>query len=227
MCIRDRYRTWPAELPRHVEVRIVQLPGRENRMGEAPYTGMEALLPALEQAIRPQLSRPFAFFGHRLGALLAFELARALRRSGGPEPVQLFVSGRPAPHLLARDMPIHALPDAAFIEQLRVQYNGIPPVLLAEPELLKLFLPILRADLCLIETARHTGEETLDLPISAFGGLRDPRVTRDDLAAWHAQTRRAFTLQMFPGDHFYLQTARTQLLRTLTEELEQLLMEPL
>lgn len=213
---------WSDNLPREVEVCPVQLPGRENRLGESLFARMGPLLEALLPAIQPYLDRPFAFFGHSLGATISFELARKLRTQNGPEPLHLFVSGSRAPQLPDPDPPIHHLPDEEFIAGLR-RFNGTPEAVLQHAELMELFLPILRADLALHETYVYTTSEPLDCAVSAFGGLEDEKVSRDDLAAWQEQTRGTFKLRMFPGDHFFLRSARSHLLQAVSQDLMQVL----
>ncbi len=214
------FRTWADDLPADIEVCPVQLPGRENRVREQLFTQLLPLVETLASALRPSLNTPFAFFGHSMGALISFELARQLRRQGAPEPIHLFVSSRPAPQLPDLE-PIHQLPEAAFVTELWSRYNGLPEVLLHNSELMKLFLPVLQADFAIFETYVYTTEASLDCPISAFGGLQDSTVSQEDLLAWRHQTCKSFTLQMFSGDHFFLQDARTLLLQTVGEELMQ------
>jgi medium-chain acyl-[acyl-carrier-protein] hydrolase len=145
---------------------------------------------------------PFAFFGHSLGSLISFELTRRLRRQNAHCPLQLFVSGCYAPQIPNPNPPIHQLPDAEFIEELR-RLNGTPQAALDNPELMEVFLPLLRSDIRLYETYVYEPEAPLDCPISAFGGLEDEEVSRQELAAWCDQTRSRFNMQMFPGDHFF------------------------
>jgi medium-chain acyl-[acyl-carrier-protein] hydrolase len=149
------------------------------------------------------MDSPFAFFGHSLGALISFELTRRLRRQKTPSPLQLFISGCRAPQIPNPDPPIHQLPDAEFIEELG-RFNGTPQAVLDNPELMEVFLPLLRSDIGLWETYVYDHEAPLDCPISAFGGLADEEVSREELAAWRDQTRSSFSMQMFPGDHFFL-----------------------
>jgi medium-chain acyl-[acyl-carrier-protein] hydrolase len=177
---------------------------------------------ALRQAIQPHLNKPFALFGHSMGATIGFELARELRRQHASGPVHLFVSGGRAPQIPDPDPPIHHLPEKEFIAGLR-RFNGTPEEVLRNPELMGLFLPILRADLAALETYSYTPGEPLDCSISAFGGLEDEKVSQDELAAWRDQTRGAFTLRMLPGDHFFLRTARTLLLHAISQDLRLLL----
>ncbi len=212
------FRDWSKGLPPTVEVCSVQLPGRQNRVKEAPLTCLSALVEKVAQAIRAYLDKPFALFGHSMGALVSFELARYLRREDGIEPVRLFVSGRAAPQLADERLPIYNLPTPEFTEKLR-ELNGTPEDVFEHPELMQLALPILRADFQLIETYAYSAETPLSYPIVAFGGLRDSEVSREHLEAWREQTIAGFSLRMFDGDHFFIQQAEPLLLRTLSQEL--------
>jgi len=209
---------WVDRLPETIEVCPVLLPGRETRLAEPLFTRLAPLVQAVAQSLLPYLDKPFAFFGHSLGALVSFELARHLRRQHDLRPVHLFVSGHNAPQVPDRDPPIHALPEPEFLEKLR-RLNGTPEEVLKHTELRELILPILRADFEVCETYVYEADDPLDCPISAFGGLRDEHLSRDGLEAWREQTSASFSLRMFPGDHFYLNTDRPLLLRTLTREL--------
>lgn len=215
------YRGWAASLPGDVEVCPVQLPGRESRLRETPFTHWRPLVDALAEVLPPYFEMPFVFFGHSMGALLAFELARSLRRMGGPLPLHLFVSGRRAPEVPAREEPIHQLPEAQFIERLR-ELNGTPEEVLQHAELMRLLLPILRADFGVNETYEFREEEPFDFGISAFGGLGDVDVTRDDLELWKTQTRGRFRPRMLPGDHFFLHSARELITEALSRDLAEL-----
>jgi medium-chain acyl-[acyl-carrier-protein] hydrolase len=165
--------------------------------------------------------KPFAFFGHSMGAVISFELTRYLRREHGIQPCQLFVSGNPAPQVPPREPPIYDLPQSEFLNEIR-QLNGTPPELLDHPELMSLLIPMLRADFKLVQTYVYSAESPLDCPITAFGGLDDEKVTREDLDAWREQTTGNFSIHMLPGDHFFIQTYQPLLLRRLSIELQQL-----
>lgn len=212
------FRTWPTDLPCPVEICAVQLPGRENRLNEPAFTRLVTLLPPLEQALKPYLDVPFAFFGHSMGALISFELARLLRRQNSATPIGLFVSACRAPHMARRNPPIHQLPDAPFMEELR-RLNGTPVEVLQHDELMELVLPTLRADFAVYETYTYTAEEPLDCPILAFGGMQDTEVSLDELVAWREQSRRTFRLKMFDGDHFFLHQARSSILEVICHAL--------
>jgi len=213
------YRAWADGLSPEVEVCPVQLPGRGSRFREPPFRRLEDLLPALADGIAPLLDRPFSLFGHSMGAVVAFELARELRRRGAPAPVLLAVSGHQAPPRPEVEPPFSHLPDAAFLEELRRRYDGIPPEVLAEEELLQLLLPVLRADIQVLETYAYAGEPPLDCPLSCFGGEDDPHVSLADLEAWSDETSGRLQVRTFPGGHFFVESARSDVLRALGEDL--------
>jgi medium-chain acyl-[acyl-carrier-protein] hydrolase len=215
------FRGWANQLPVTVELCPIELPGRGLRMKEKPFARMLPLMQAIAPSLLPYLNQPFAFFGHSMGALVGFELARLLRRAYGCSPSHLFVSGRRAPQVPDSDPPIHTLPNSEFLQELR-RLNGTPEAVLQNDELMQLLLPTLRADFAVLETYVYTPKPPLDCPITAFGGLQDPEVCCEVLEAWREQTRAAFSLHMFPGDHFFLHTAQSLLLQSLNQTLTQL-----
>lgn len=214
------FRSWSDGLPADVEVCAIQLPGRGTRLQESAFTRLAPLVQALAQGLLPLLDKPFAFFGHSLGALVSFELARQLRKQQWPEPVHVLVSACGAPQLLYHGPALHTLAEAEFLKALR-RLNGTPRAVLENAELMQLLLPVLRADFAVYETYQYLPEPPLRCPISVFGGLQDSGVRRGDLEAWSAQTRAAFTLRMLPGAHFYLHSAESLLLPALCQELDQ------
>ncbi len=216
------FRDWGEALPGGIEVCPIQLPGRESRILERPFDEMATLVTALSAAIEPYLDKPFALWGHSMGALICFELAHYLHQENKPKPLHLFVSGRKGPQVPERISLLHQLPEEEFVEKLR-QLNGTPETVLQHEELMQLMLPTLRADFSLVETYNYTVRAPLDCAITAFGGLQDETVTVEELQSWREETCRAFTLHLFSGDHFYLRSFREQLLTTLSYELRQLL----
>lgn len=216
------YRPWAAALPPYIELCVVQLPGREARMAEPAFTSAHALARTLADALGPGDGVPRAFFGHSMGALIAFELACELRRRALPAPVHLFVSGHRAPHLPARGLPLHRLPDAAFAAHVH-HLAGIPPEALRNPAFMALLVPMLRADLTLSETYAPAAEPPLPCPITAFGGVEDASVAHGELQAWAAHTRGGFGIRFFPGRHFFVQSAGPQVLQAIEHALAPLL----
>lgn len=212
------FRAWAAQLPAQIEVCPVQLPGRENRLREPLFTAVAPLIPILAAGLRPAMDMPFALFGHSMGALLSFELARYLRRQHDVQPVYLGLSGHQAPQLPDAEPPIYNLPEPEFIDRLR-KFNGTPEEVLRHAELMQLVLPILRADFTLVETYSYQPDEPLACPISAFGGLQDARANRELLEGWREHTRGEFRLRMFPGDHFFLIGGRSLVLEALAQDL--------
>lgn len=219
------FRSWWDYLPSTVELCAIELPGRSFRPQETPFTHIEPLIQALAPAILPNLSKPFAFFGHSMGAFVSFELARLLSKEYNQSPLHLFVSGQRAPQLPDRHPPIRALPDAEFLKELR-RYNGTPEAILENAELMELLLPTLRADFSVVETYSYTPELPLDCPITAFGGLEDWKANALDLEPWGEQTNSAFSLEMFPGDHFFLHSAQSLLLERLSQLLDRIVQIP-
>jgi medium-chain acyl-[acyl-carrier-protein] hydrolase len=214
------FRQWSADLPIDIELCCVELPGRETRYREAPFTRVADLIEAASPFLRPHMSAPFALFGHSMGALLCFELARELRRLGGPAPLHLFVSGALAPHLPDPEPPLHDLPDREFLDEVGRRYDGIPPAVLEHPDLVQLLLPVLRADVTILETYVYRDEPPLDCPMTALGGLDDRHVKREDLAAWSEHTSGPFAMELFPGNHFFIQSAKKDVLRLLGNTLD-------
>jgi medium-chain acyl-[acyl-carrier-protein] hydrolase len=211
------FRGWGDAMP-SLEVCALQAPGREARMREPAFVRMEPLVAEVAKVIRPLLDKPYAFFGHSLGAFVAFETARALRREGLPAPRHLFLSGCPAPETHAVAHALHDLDDAGLMDGLR-RYGGTPDEVLQNDELMKMLLPILRADFSIYETYAPATDAPFDFPITALGGLSDDHATREQLDRWRAHTTKGFTLRMFPGGHFFVHGARTPLLGTVLQDL--------
>ena len=212
------YRHWCDVLPRAVEVVPVEMPGRGSRPEEPPYKSLAPLIERLTEAIDPLLDKPYAFFGHSMGALVAFELACSIRERSNREPLALFVSGRRAPQV-PDDKPLtYSLPDPQFIDELR-RLQGTPEEVLEHDELMELLLPLLRADFQIVQTYEYLPRKALRCPISVYGGLSDSCETRDRLLAWAQHTSVNLVLHMLPGDHFFLRSSQSLLLEMLAREL--------
>lgn len=216
------FRAWGDSLPAEVEVCPVQLPGREQRMGEPAYDRIEPLVEALSAALLPYEDLPAAFLGHSNGALIAFELARRLRREGRHLPVHLFATGRRAPDVPSNRPDVAHLPDPEFLAEMR-ELGGTPDEVLENAELVRILLPLLRADVALNEAYRFAEEAPLPCPITAYGGLGDPKAPREAVQAWERHTSGGFAARFFPGDHFFVFGAQRDLvLRTLSADLHEI-----
>ncbi len=212
------YRGWAAQVPEEIDVLPVQLPGRERRLREPPFTRVKPLVEAAARGLLPLLDRPFAVFGHSMGALVGYEVIHWLQRERGLEPVRLLASARRAPQLPPDPDDDYKLPDPELIERLR-EINGTPAEVLDHPELMELMLPLLRADFELNDTYEPTARPALACPVTAFGGLEDDEISRGELEAWRGVTNGPFRLRMFPGDHFYLNQHQNRLIQAVAEDL--------
>lgn len=195
------YIPWVRGLAPAIEVCPVQLPGRENRLGERPISHMDEMVQKLAQALLPYWGKPFAFFGHSMGALIAFSLARHLRQQGLPLPEHLFLSAYRAPHLPPKDR-LHGIAEEELVQKM-LTLNGTRQEVFANPELRRLLLPIFRADFELCETYTCTPEPPLALPVTVLGGMEDTRAGQKELEGWCEYTSQPLRLQMLPGDHFF------------------------
>ena len=203
------FKGWTERLPRSVIVSPMRAPKRNN---------MADHVAALAAACAPYLGDPFAFFGHSMGAVVAFELARYLRRGNQPLPRLLVVSGARAPQFRRGHVPRPEPGDAEFIAELR-RLEGTPQEVLDNPELMRMILPALRADAAIYRSYIYAEEPPLDCPIRAYGGTQDPNVRREHLEAWSQQTTASFGLRLFPGGYFFLQTGRQAFLDALAHDL--------
>jgi surfactin synthase thioesterase subunit/glycosyltransferase involved in cell wall biosynthesis len=196
----------------------VRLPGRESRLAEAPFERMGPLVAALADHIDSYLDHPFAFFGHSVGAVVAFELARELRRRSRPLPKMLISSGARAPQFRRHHVPPPAPSREAFVEELR-RLEGIPAEVLDDPALMRAILPALAADAALYRNYVYAEAPPLPIPVRAYGGADDPNVRREHLDGWAEQTTASFAVRVFPGGHFYLTAVREPFLQALETDL--------
>ncbi len=196
----------------------VRLPGRESRLAEAPFERMGPLVAALAGQIDCYLDQPFAFFGHSMGAVVAFELARELRRRSRPLPKMLIASGARAPQFRRHHVPPPEPSREAFVEELR-RLEGIPAEVLGDAALMRALLPALEADAALYRNYIYAEASPLPIAVRAYGGVEDPNVRRDHLDGWREQTTASFAVRVFPGGHFYPTTARELFLEALERDL--------
>jgi medium-chain acyl-[acyl-carrier-protein] hydrolase len=212
------FRQWPAGFAPDIEVFAVQLPGRETRIWEPALTSLPVLVERLAAALEPWIDRPYALFGHSMGALIAYELARALEARALPGPSHLFVSAQSAPHRPNRHPPLHQLPDEELLAALRT-LTARADAAMDNAELMRLLLPTLRADCTLCDTYQWKADAPLTGTLTALGGRDDRSVTRAELEAWRRHTTGAFDVRIFPGDHFFLHSARAAVLRAIRARL--------
>lgn len=214
------YRTWSQHLPRTIQVCPVQLPGREVRVRETPLTALAPLVEQMTAGLDAAMDeRPFALFGHSMGALLSFALARARRRAGKSVPVKLILSGHNAPGWPSSFPPAATMTDVALLQWLR-RLGGTPDEVFQAPELLEIVLRTLRADLMVCDSYEHTPEPPLSCAILVFAGLDDPYTSREGILAWKHEAPASFNARFMPGSHFFLQHNERELLTVIAHELE-------
>lgn len=205
---------WSRVMPKEITSYAIQLPGRETRLREPLHRQVPTVVESLAEVLQPHLHSPFIFWGHSMGALLGFELARHLQRHGLNMPQRLLVSGYNAPHIPYADPKIHHLPEADFITALQ-KLNGTPEAVLKDAELRNLVLPIVRADFQLVETYTYQEADTLHCPITVLDGLADDKTNEADLREWQRQSTQALEMFTFPGDHFFLYDLQPKLISTV------------
>ncbi|MCJ8310148.1 MAG: SDR family NAD(P)-dependent oxidoreductase [Hyphomicrobiales bacterium] len=213
------FNDWVDVVPEDIELCVIQMPGREERLGEPLITDMTSLVETIVQEIGPYTDKPFAFLGHSMGAIVGFETANRLQAMGGPKPEHLFLSARAAPHLEKRDTPLRDLANEEFIERLHGTYGAVPEAIRKSAELQDVFLPILRADVTLLETHIDQRADLLDIPITAIGGASDPAISVDMLAGWKDRTTGQFEQHELPGDHFFIHGQRHEVMASIVAHL--------
>jgi medium-chain acyl-[acyl-carrier-protein] hydrolase len=197
------FHAWNIALGQAIQVCAVALPGRETRLREPLFSEFGPLLDAIDSQLAPWLDLPFAVLGHSMGALLAFEWVRKLKHARKAEPVRLILSGRRAPNISPDTDLLHTLPDAEFLQELSARYEGMSQELMTNPELIEVYLPILRADISIVESYRFQESEPLSCPMLVFAGIDDKSLTFEQLVAWKRHTTGSFAAHLLPGGHFF------------------------
>lgn len=211
------YAQWSALMPPSVQCCIVQLPGRENRLKEAPFREMVELLDILDPELNPHLVTPYYVFGHSMGARIAFALAHRWRRSGTDLPRRLFLSATPAP-AVSDWLKVHEMSDAALVEHI-ARLGGLPQDLLDHSGLIATLLPTIRADLRLAERATLVFDAPLECSISAFAGSDDPIAGPERIRPWGRETTREFTLRTITGGHFFIRDRLSEVVLAVVEDM--------
>ena len=194
---------WKFMMPEGIETHPIQYPGRGNRIAEPLCLSMREMISELAEVLQSFVREPYAFFGYSMGAVVAFETARLLRRQYGSQPEQLILAAKGAPGCKENGPTRHLMDDDAFLESLRT-LGGVPAEFFEHPELIEFMLPILRADFQLIESYDYDSEEPLDCPITIMGGEQDAESPLESLVEWQSQTSGPFRQLSYPGDHFFL-----------------------
>ncbi|MCG7563274.1 MULTISPECIES: alpha/beta fold hydrolase [Pseudoalteromonas] len=211
------YKDWGNLLPPDIEVVAIHYPGRESRSDELLLTDLIELVEQLRKQILPYLDKPFVFFGHSMGAYIAFELTRALWKCAGVRPDSLFISAAGAPHIREPN----CISDLSYKEFLRalLKLNGIPSEVLKNPELITYALPILRSDMRICESYTCQTIEPLEVPMTVFGGTQDKRISFERLEKWQLHAATTYKLEMYDGDHFFINTQRRKIIDAINKEL--------
>lgn len=213
------FRGWEAALPGGVEMRGVRLPGRESRFGEAAIGSLDDLLPAIVEGLpSPLLEGPWSVYGHSMGALIAFELARLMTASGRP-PVAVFVGAFRAPHKPDRYPPLYELPVDEFRAELRLRY-GMLNEALDNPQIVEALEPTLRADSRVCDTYVFRPAPPLSCPLWVYGGTADDHIETHELEAWGEHTSGPFAVERIEGGHFFMTSAREDLLARISSRLD-------
>ncbi|GHC74388.1 thioesterase [Nocardiopsis terrae] len=217
------YRDWAARMPKNWDVCLLDAPGRGRLSGMPPCGDTDALVDFFRGQIAHLLDRPFAFFGHSMGGLVAYELTNRLAAEGGPAPVWLGLSARGAPRIGAEPGDRHLMPAEELRHHLEAM-GGTPRDVLADPDVWDMFEPMIRNDLKLVETWRpRPGTPPLTVPVSILGGASDTLVTRDRLAAWAAYAQRLQGMYVYPGGHFYFMDKADDVTRRIVAEVDRAL----
>jgi medium-chain acyl-[acyl-carrier-protein] hydrolase len=212
------FRPWVARLSPEVDVCPIEMPGHGTRFREPLLDELPMLVRSLVDALCAEFREPFALFGHSMGALVAFELARLVRATMDTLPVHIFVSGAHAPQAHRRLGSTTDLDDASLMRRLR-RYGGTPAEVLNAADLMHLFLPVVRADFRMLERYVFAAGEPLACPITAFGGMNDDLVGVDALNGWAVHTTCTFERIVVPGSHFFIHDAHSPLPSALSRTL--------
>ena len=214
------FRGWTPVLPSHVEAFAVQLPGREDRLREPAFEAWQPMMDVLTAAIAPLPWLPTAIFGHSLGAVIGLELGRWMQARQPGRLKHVFASGRPWPGSSAADPgDLRALPDDELLQALDRQYGSLSTSL-SHPDIRDLTLPILRADLRLLDSYRYAESPALDCPLTVFAGIDDPMMSAENLEGWRHETQSRFRVRMLDATHLFIDSHRTELVADIGFDLD-------
>lgn len=219
------YGKWQRVLPPEVQVCAIEPPGRLSRQGEPAHRSMESFVAALDEHLSGLLDVPYVLFGYSLGSLQAFEWAHHLIRSSRPAPRYLIVAARSAPQVPHRLPPLTGFAPAQFLRELQTRYGALDPLILQDPDLLRITLQIMRDDMAIFDTYQCRDVPALQCPILALGGSADATIAKPELEAWSAQTSSRFEARWLTGSHFFIRERPDEVTRIVSETLQPLLAE--
>jgi medium-chain acyl-[acyl-carrier-protein] hydrolase len=209
---------WVAQFSEDIECVCLQYPGRALRLREQSSTSVRQIVDSILQEIDGLSQKPFAFYGHSLGGIVAFEVTRALRDSGRPGPHHLYVGAARPPQMASPRPAIHMLPDGEFVAAVNSRYGGIPVAIASDSGAMEMFLPSLRGDFTAYETYQFRPSDPLAIPITIFGGEQDTAVPPECLPGWAEHTGAAFDIKLLPGGHFFPPASTQAIIRVLESQ---------
>ncbi len=210
---------WATQLCEGIECVCLQYPGRAQRLREHSSTSVVQLVDGILREIDDLSEKPFAFYGHSLGGIVAFELTRALRQLGRPGPCHLYIGAARPPQNASSRPPIHMLADGDFVAAVNSRYGGIPAAIASDSGALEMFLPGLRGDFTAYETYQFRPSDPLAIPITIFGGEEDTAVPPECLQGWAQHTSSTFDVKLLPGGHFFPPASTQALIRVLESQI--------
>ena len=209
------YRSWVNNMPENVELALIQMPGRASRFTEAPYETMAALVNDIFIALNQLTKKELIFYGHSMGACVAYELTLKLYRHKCSLPIHVVASGSVAPCVIRTKEPSYKLPTAEFIEYLR-DLKGTTEDVLKNAEIMELLLPSIRADFKIIETYCNKTTQNIPTNVSVFCGKNDD-IGIDDLSAWLTLFKFNTGIHWFDGGHFFVDDEAENILTALSK----------
>ncbi|MFF9351272.1 thioesterase II family protein [Streptomyces sp. NPDC014734] len=200
-----------------VDVLCLQYPGRQDRRQDPGIDNIPDYADAIVAELKPWLDVPTAFFGHSMGAVLAYEVALRLERDGLPGPIALFASGRRAPSRY-REENVHRRDDDGIVKEMQL-LSGTDSRILGDEEILRMVLPAIRSDYTAVETYRSEAGAAVSAPITVFTGDSDPRTSLEEAEAWRAHTTAEFDIRVFPGGHFFLANHADEIIEIISKSI--------
>ncbi|HEX3048418.1 MAG TPA: thioesterase domain-containing protein [Bacillota bacterium] len=220
------YNQWKKSFHGLIQLCPIELAGRGVRFSEPFYASIAQAVDDVYELIKNELEQtPYAFFGHSMGSLLIYELVRKIENSGFAGPVHLFLSGRYPPHIIKRDIIYHLLPDAELKSEI-LKMGGTPKEVFENPELLAVYMAILRADYKILETYQFIpGNQVLNSPLTVFRGKEDESVTGDDLLKWRQYTKNECEIHEYEGGHFFIFDRMEDVIEIINDTLVQAIIQ--